>query len=148
MHSYTSVTLHLVFATKERRRFLDRELRAKLFPYMSGIVRAHGGTAITINGVEDHVHALIEMPSTITVAEMLQEMKGSSSRWINESSPGRGFAWQRGYGAFGVCRSRRDEVIRYIENQETHHQRRGFDEEFLALLRAHGITPDSRDFAY
>jgi len=147
MHSYTSVTLHLVFATKERRRFLDRELRAKLFPYMNGIVRARGGTAIVIGGVEDHVHSLIEIPATITVAEMLQELKGPSSRWINESSPGRGFAWQRGYGAFGVCRSRRDEVIRYIENQETHHQRRGFDEEFLALLRAHGITPDGRDFA-
>ncbi|MCM2314073.1 MAG: IS200/IS605 family transposase [Thermoanaerobaculia bacterium] len=146
MHSYTSVAIHVVFATKERRRLLDRELRERVFPYMNGIVREHGGDAITIGGVEDHVHGLIELPSTITIARLVQEIKGSSSRWINETWPRRGFAWQRGYGAFAVCRSKRDAVIRYIEKQEAHHRRIGFDEEFVRMLRVHGITPDSRDF--
>ena len=145
MHSYTSLPIHVVFATKDRRRLLDSELRARLFPYINGIVHAHGGAAIMLGGVEDHVHGLIEVSATVTVTQIVQEIKGSSSRWINETWPRRGFAWQRGYGAFAVGRSMRDAVIRYIESQEAHHRRIGFDEEFVRMLRVHGMTPDPRD---
>ena len=144
MHSYTSVALHVVFATKERRRSIKPELRDRLFAYLGGIVRDQRGYPIAIGGVEDHVHALIEISPVAPIASLMKEIKGSSSRWINETWPRNGFAWQRGYGAFSVSRSNRDAVIRYIERQEEHHSRMTFEEEYIALLQAHGIAFESK----
>ncbi|MFA6958047.1 MAG: IS200/IS605 family transposase [Thermoanaerobaculia bacterium] len=144
MHTYTSVALHVVFATKERRRSLTPEIRDHLFPYLGGIVRDQGGFPITIGGIEDHVHALFEISAVAPISTILRELKGSSSRWINENWPRKGFAWQRGYGAFSVSRSNRDAVIRYIERQEEHHKHLTFEEEYIELLKAHGIAFESK----
>jgi REP element-mobilizing transposase RayT len=134
----------VVFSTKERRRSLVPELRERLFPYLGGIVRDQGGHPITIGGVEDHVHAVIEIPTVASIASIVREIKGSSSRWMNETSPHRRFAWQRGYGVFSVSRSNRDAVIRYVERQEEHHHRMTFEEEYVKLLEAHQIAYEPR----
>lgn len=87
----------------------------------------------------DHVHLLVEIPPTFSVAQAIQKLKGSSSRWMGD-----GFSWQRGYGAFSVSPSQISVVTKYIENQERHHEKRGFEEEFIFLLRSCGVEYDPR----
>ena len=90
--------------------------------------------------MDDHLHMLIQLPPTIALADAVQEIKGSSSKWM-----GKRFAWQRGYGAFSVCKSTLDQVARYIRNQEAHHRRRNYEQEFIALLEKHGVEYDLAD---
>ncbi|MGA8808938.1 MAG: IS200/IS605 family transposase [Thermoanaerobaculia bacterium] len=106
-HSYDNLLTHIVFATKNRRPFIDAALEARLFPYLGGIVRQLDGKSYVINGVEDHVHLLAELPPTIAVAEAIGKVKGSSTYWIHQSFPEQAqFAWQRGYAAFSVSKSK------------------------------------------
>lgn len=143
-HTFTNLLVHVVFSTKDRQPMLDAELRSRLFPYMGGIVRELGGVALAINGPDDHVHALLTMPATVAIADLLRVVKTDSSRWVHEQWPRRrAFAWQTGYGAFSVSRSNTPEVERYIANQEEHHRNVSFQEEFLAFLRRHGIASTS-----
>ncbi|MEA2165741.1 MAG: REP-associated tyrosine transposase [Thermoanaerobaculia bacterium] len=139
-HSYTNLLTHIVYSTKNRRPLIDAALESRLFPYFGGIVRQLGGKLYVVNGVEDHVHLLAELPASIAVAEAVGKIKGSSTHWIHESFSDRSeFAWQRGYGAFSVNRSNVSRVARYIERQKTHHRKRSFPDEFLELLRRHDI---------
>ena len=101
--------------------------------------------AIEIGGVEDHVHILLSLPATMTVAKAMQLIKGGSSKWIHETFPEqRLFAWQVEYGAFTVSVSQLKAVVRYIKGQEEHHNKHTFKEEFVALLTKHGIKYDER----
>lgn len=144
-HSFHYVLMHVVFSTKERRPTLTDDIRDRLFAYMGGIVRDAGGKALVINGVTDHVHCLVSMPSTVSSAEMIRMMKEKSSKWVHENfSEKRTFAWQTGYGAFSLSHSKLGEVIKYITNQEEHHRKVSFQEEFLSLLKRHGIEFDER----
>ncbi len=144
-HSFHYVLIHVVFSTKERRPTLTEDIRARLFTYMGGIVREAGGKALIINGVVDHVHCLVSMPSTVSSAEMIRMMKGKSSKWVHEHFPEkRSFAWQRGYETFSLSHSKLGEVTRYITNQEEHHRKVSFQEEFLSLLKKHDIEFDER----
>jgi putative transposase len=93
-----------------------------------------------IDGMEDHVHLLIDLPPTITLADAVEKIKANSSKWM-----GPRFAWQRGYGAFGVSKSSLGSVVRYIRNQEAHHRLRTYKQEFIALLDKHGIAYDPED---
>lgn len=90
--------------------------------------------------MEDHAHILIQLPPTITLADAVLKIKASSSKWM-----GKGFAWQRGYGAFRVSKSNLDTVVRYIRNQEKHHRKMSYEQEFVALLEKHGIQYDLDD---
>ena len=101
--------------------------------------------ALVIGGAPDHVHLLLSLPSTLSVAEALQQIKGASSRWVHQTFPAeRQFRWQEEYGAFSVSRSQMEKTISYIANQERHHRRKTFQEEFLALLKRHRIEYDER----
>ena len=144
-HSFHYVLIHVVFSTKGRVPTLIEDICFRLFAYMGGIVRDVGGKALIINGVADHVHCLVSMPSTVSSAEMIRMIKGKSSKWVHEHFPEkRSFAWQRGYGTFSVSHSKLREVTRYITNQEKHHRKVSFQEEFLSLLKKHDIEFDER----
>jgi REP element-mobilizing transposase RayT len=143
--SYISSYFHCVFSTKERRRLIAPELRDRLWPFLGGIARQNKMKAIEIGGVEDHVHILLSLPSTMAISKALQLMKGGSSKWIHETFPEhRLFAWQEEYGAFSVSVSQLDKTIEYSKGQEAHHRTMTFQEEFLALLKKHRIEYDER----
>ena len=137
--SYISSYHHCVFSTKERRPLITQQLRERLWPYLGGIAREHNMTALEIGGVEDHVHILLAMPSTMALAKGLQLIKGGSSKWVHDTFPEHAtFAWQVKYGAFSVSYSQIDTLIKYIRNQEEHHRKMTFKEEFLLLLKSIG----------
>ncbi len=145
-HSYSSLRVHIVFSTKGRRRLLSADVQPKLWAYMAGIARNHKFDAVQIGGVEDHCHGLILLPPTIPLAKAVQTIKACSSKWLNETgAAGANFAWQEGYGAFSVSASQTDGVVEYIRHQVEHHRKRNYDEEFLELLRRHGVNYDPSD---
>ena len=139
-HSFTNLLYHLVFSTKERRPCLDPDVRLRLFPYMGGLIREEGGIPLCVNGVEDHVHLLVKLRQDRALSETMRVLKATSSGWMHRTFPEVvGFHWQTGYGAFTVSQSQVGRVRRYIQNQEEHHKGRSFQDEFRALLRAHGV---------
>jgi putative transposase len=143
--SYVSAYFHCVFSTKERRRLITPALAQRLWPYLGGIARENKIKALEIGGVEDHVHVLLSLPATMSIAKALQLIKGGSSKWIHETFPEhRLFAWQEKYGAFSASVSQLDTIIRYIKGQEEHHRKLSFQEEFLALLKKHRIEFDEK----
>jgi putative transposase len=143
--SYVSSYFHCVFSTKERRPLIAPALRDRLWPFLGGIARQNKMKAIEIGGVEDRVHILLSLPSTLPVSKALQLIKGGSSKWVHETFPEhRLFAWQEKYGAFSVSVSQLDKIIQYIKGQEEHHQRLTFQDEFLELLKKHRIEYDER----
>ena len=143
--SYVSSYHHCVFSTKERRPMITPALQERLWPYLGGIARENKMTAIEIGGVEDHVHILLSLPSTISIAKALQLIKGGSSKWVHETFPEQNlFRWQVKYGAFSVSVSQLDRIIDYIKQQPEHHRKMTFKEEFVALLKKHRINYDER----
>jgi REP element-mobilizing transposase RayT len=143
--SYLSAHFHCVFSTKERRPLISPNLRERLWPFLGGIARQNDMKAIEIGGVADHVHLLLSLPSTLSIAEALQLLKGGSSKWVHETFPEhRLLRWQEKYGAFSVSVSQMDTIIRYIKNQEAHHRKMTFQEEFVALLKRHRVEYDER----
>jgi putative transposase len=142
-HTYSSNRVHVVFSTKGRKKNLPVDLLPKLWGYMKGIPKNHGFEVVRIAGVSDHVHALLVVPPAMPLAKAVQSIKGCSSKWLNDTrAAGANFAWQEGYGAFSVSASQTDGVVAYIDNQATHHARRNYEEEFMELLRRHGISYD------
>ena len=144
-NTYAQLRYHLVFSTKYRMPTITSELRDELYDYLGGVLRANGGVLLTAGGMPDHVHLLAGWGTTVTVAEMLKKLKGSSSHWINEQSKN-GFAWQEGYGAFTVSASQVPAVRKYILNQEEHHKKVPFVQEFIGLLKKHGVSFNPREF--
>jgi REP element-mobilizing transposase RayT len=145
MHSFNSCLTHCVWSTKNRASFLDSDLRERLWPYLGGVARENKMKALTVGGVADHVHLLVSLPSTLSVAKAIQLLKGNSSKWIHETFPKLAdFAWQEGYGAFSIGVSGIEATVRYIRNQEEHHSKRAFREEFTAMLRRHGLDYEER----
>jgi REP element-mobilizing transposase RayT len=143
--SYVSSYHHCIFSTKERRPIITAALRERLWPFMGGIARQNKMTAVEIGGVEDHVHILLALPSTIAIAKALQLIKGGSSKWVHDSFPEhRLFGSQTKYGAFSVSVSQLDKIVSYIKDQENHHRKMTFKEEFVALLQKHRIQYDER----
>ena len=139
-NSYISCYVHYVFSTKNHEKWLKSDIREKLFPYIGGICRENNFKLIKAGGVDDHLHLLVSLPSTITIAKAIQYLKGGSSRWIHETFGNmKDFAWQEGYGAFTIGVSQIDETIKYITNQEDHHRKKTFREEFIDFLNYHGI---------
>lgn len=139
-HTYISNLAHCVFSTKERQKILTAEIQHNLFPFIGGIARQNGMRALSVGGVEDHVHILLSLPASIAIAKAVQLIKGGSSKWLNDNyfEP-RAFAWQEGYGAFTISISHINETIAYIQNQKRHHAKKDFKQEFLAFLKKHEI---------
>ena len=139
--SYTNLLYHIVYATKERASLITTALRPRLHEYLGGKVRGLDGIALEINGTNDHVHVLVKLRPTISVSEFLSKLKSGSSGWAKRQTAGR-FGWQARFGAFAVSESQVERVRRYIRNQEEHHRKRSFEEEFKALLRTHRVDFD------
>jgi putative transposase len=138
-HTYASIFIHCVFSTKDRAPRIPAERAPELYAYLSGIAKSEGFSLAAAGGTANHVHLLIVLPATNSLANAMQKLKGSSSRWM-----GLGFSWQEGYGAFSVSPSQVPVVKKYMQNQEEHHRKRNFEEEFLALLQSCGIEYDER----
>jgi len=117
----------------------------ELYKYISGIIKNNGHKMLIINGVPDHIHILIGMRPSQSVSELLKDIKGSSSKWINENNFVKGsFAWQEGYGAFSYGKSQVKEVIHYIENQKEHHRRKTLKEEYIDFLTKFEVEYDEK----
>jgi putative transposase len=144
-HTFVSALYHCVFSTKGRRRLITENLQDRLWPFMGGIAREQGLKALAIGGVEDHVHLLLSLPATISIAKTIQLVKGASSKWVHDTFREHGsFAWQEGYGAFSVGISQADPTIAYIRSQPEHHRQTTFQEEFRMFLAKHQIEYDER----
>jgi REP element-mobilizing transposase RayT len=142
-HSHVCCLVHVVFATAERRPFIRDEIRERLHEYLCGIARENEIPVFAVGGTADHVHLLISLPRTISIAKCVQLLKSGSSKWIHENFQGsRTFAWQEGYGAFSVGVSQRATTVKYILAQVEHHKRISFDDELKKFLSAHGINDD------
>ena len=141
-HTYSQNHIHVVFSTKERQKLIRPQTQPKLWAYMAGIARNHDFLVLANGGIEDHVHLLIQLPATLALAQAVSLLKSNSSRWMNEH--GTRFDWQEGYGAFSVSASNLRTVERYIQNQAVHHKKITFEQEFVALLKKHGIEFDPK----
>jgi len=144
-HTFANLLVHVIFSTKGRAPMLNQGLRDCLFPYMGGIVRELQSTALAINGPADHVHMLIRLSASQSIADVMRIVKANSSKWVHERWPSLSdFAWQAGYGAFSVSESNSQRVKQYIADQEAHHRTVTFQQEFVAFLKRHHITYDER----
>jgi REP-associated tyrosine transposase len=122
--------MHCIWSTKEREPWLTPHLRERLWPYLGGIAKQNQMKALAIGGASDHVHVLLSLPSTLSIAKAMQLLKGNSSKWLRETFPKmQSFAWQEGYGAFSVGISGVDATVAYIRNQAEHHRTRSFRHE-------------------
>ena len=144
--SLSRLWTHLIFSTKDRFPFLDdKVVRVEMHAYLSQMLRAHACETRIVGGVEDHVHALFALSRVQPVASVIKEVKRTSSTWIKQTSRKfEGFYWQGGYAAFSVSHSNLDAVTTYIENQEEHHKRVSFQDEYRAFLKMHAVEYDER----
>jgi len=140
-HTYSANFVHCVFSTKNRKDSIPAELQEQLWAYILGIANHLKIKALAIGGTTNHVHVLVGLPTTMTVAEAVQKLKANSSRWLGEHT-GR-FQWQDGYGSFSVSPSALSTVQAYIRNQKEHHQRRSFEDELRAFLDKSGVAYDA-----
>lgn len=144
--SLAQILVHVVFSTKDRCPYLrDRVIRDEMHAYLGGILSNLGCQSIIVGGVEDHVHLLASLSRTCTAADMVKEVKRGSSLWIKSKSADlQEFSWQNGYGIFSIGASQIPVVKEYIANQEQHHQRVSFQDEFRVLLQRYNIEFDER----
>jgi len=143
-HTFANLLTHVIFSTKDRLPLLTPDLREDMLAYLGGIVRKLRGKVIESNARPDHVHCLLSLPPALALAEALRMLKSNSSLWVHETRRRAAFAWQTGYGAFSVSQSNVPVVVRYIRNQDQHHRKVSFQEEFIAFLKRHGIAYDER----
>ena len=136
---------HLIFSTKNRAPLISAEMEPRLYEYLGGIVRDQGGAALEINGMPDHVHLIIRDSKSVSDIVFIKELKGSSSRWINETlCPTEKFAWQAGYGWFSVGAKDLDIARAYVANQKRHHQKTNFQDEYRKFLEKYRVDFDER----
>lgn len=143
--SLANVLIHLVFSTKDRAPCLTPSIRPALHAYLATVARNAGCECPRVGGVEDHVHLAIRFSRTTTIANLVEELKTSSSKWLKtQSGDLGGFAWQRGYGVFSVGPSDLDALLAYIDRQEEHHRTRTFQDKYRTLLTKYGVAFDAR----
>jgi len=140
-NTYSQLNIHLVFCVQGKENVLNKALRERLFPYISGTIKSKGHFSLAVNGFTDHVHIFFELSPKVAISDLVRDLKSSSSKWINDNKLIKGkFNWQTGYGAFSYSRSQRNTVIKYIMNQEEHHKGLTFKEEYLELLKKFEIN--------
>ncbi len=144
--SLADVLVHIVYSTKQRVRCLEGSgLRSRLYAYLAGICRRRQCCALAAGGTSDHVHLLCQLHRTVALADLLRELKRSSSNWLQSQDVRlRNFAWQAGYGAFSVGCPQAENVAAYIRNQGAQHRQQTFQEEFCLLMTQHKIEFDER----
>jgi len=140
-NTFSQIYIQTVFAVSGRQSLIRNEFKEELYKYITGIVTNQKQKLISINGMPDHLHILIGLRPAMALADLVEEIKKGSSNFINKKKWVRGrFTWQEGYGAFSYGHSQLDTIIRYIQNQEQHHQKRSFKNEYLTLLRKFDIA--------
>ncbi|MEW6685891.1 MAG: IS200/IS605 family transposase [Candidatus Edwardsbacteria bacterium] len=144
-NTYTQIYIHTVFAVQDRTSVIQQTWKERLYKYITGIIQNEGHKLIAINGRPDHIHIFIGMKPLQSIAALVQKIKANSSKWINENRlcVGR-FSWQEGYGAFSCSHSQIDSVVKYIMNQEVHHKKVTFTEEYRRFLKLFDIEYDAR----
>ncbi|MFK7969867.1 MAG: IS200/IS605 family transposase [Bacteroidia bacterium] len=138
--TYTQLYFHIVFAVKGRQNLIANHWKIELYKYITGIVTNKNQKMMIINGMPDHVHLLIGTKPNCNLSDLVRDIKANSSKWINEQrkAPGK-FEWQTGFGAFTLGQSQLPNIIDYIKNQELHHQKKTFREEYVAFLEAYQV---------
>ena len=144
-NTYTQLYVHYVFAVKDRLCLIHNKWKDKLYSYMTGIIDQQGHKLYIINGMSDHIHILISMNPKQSPSDLMYHLKRSSSLWINQNRLSLGkFSWQEGFGAFSLGKSQLPEKIKYIEDQQQHHKKESFREEYLQFLKENDIKFDNR----
>jgi REP element-mobilizing transposase RayT len=144
-NTYTQIYIQYVFAVQNRASLINEKWQTQLYKYISGITEKQDHKLFAINGMPDHVHVLISMNPKQAPSDLMYHIKRSSSLWINDNKLVAGkFSWQEGFGAFSYGKSQITDIARYIENQQQHHKKRSFIEEYIELLNAFGIEYDER----
>jgi putative transposase len=142
-HTSGNILLHLIFSTEQRRPLIKPAFQNKLFAYLGGIIREMRDTALIINGMPDHVHMLIRARPAQSAAQIARTVKTNSTRWLHENGQ-QNFAWQTGYGVFSVSESNVTAVKKYIADQQEHHKKHSFHEEFIAFLKKNNVSYDEK----
>lgn len=143
--SLSSILIHLIFSTKHREPFITAEIESELHPYMAKIFRELKSPSLTIGGTYDHIHILFSLGRVIAIADLVEEVKTNTSKWIKTKGPEfKNFHWQSGYGAFSIGQSSVAAVKRYIRNQKEHHRRITFQDEYRKFLKAYKVDYDER----
>jgi REP element-mobilizing transposase RayT len=144
-NTYSQIHIQVVFAVQNRESLIGSKWKNELYQYLVGIIQNHHHKVIAINGMPDHVHILIGLRPSQSISDLMQKVKGDSSKWINRKGFVLGkFSWQEGYGVFSYGKSQIDDVIEYIKRQEIHHQRKTFKEEYLQFLEKFALDYDER----
>ncbi len=144
-NTYSQIHIHFVFAVKYREGIIQSSWKDELYKYITGIIQNNNHKLISINGMPDHVHLMVGIRPGQSISELMQDIKGSSSKWINEKRFIKTkFEWQEGYGAFSYSKSQIKDVCKYIENQEIYHQKRTFREEYLDMLQKFEVDYDEK----
>ena len=144
-NTYSNLFYHIVFSTKGRKNLISPEIEARVWAYIGGIARKHEIIAIHVGGIENHIHVLILAKPKIAPSQIVQWLKGESSKWIHDTFSDMGsFAWQDGFGVFSVSKSNVREVVDYIKNQREHHKKQTFEDEYTSMLSLNGIDYDER----
>lgn len=143
--THHGILIHVVFSTNKRFKLLHKDWRDDLFAYIGGTATEHKSIVLKSGGMEDHVHLLLKTHPSFAISDTVKLIKGNSSKWINDNRRiNARFEWQRGYGAFSVSESMSETVKRHIENQEEHHRRQSFENEYFTFLKNHNIEYDPR----
>ena len=143
-NTYTQIHIQFVFAVKYRAALIGKEWKERLHQYMTGIFQGNNHKMLQINSMPDHIHIFIGMRPHQSISSLMQNVKTESSKWVKEQNLGHSFAWQEGYGAFSYAKSQVPDVIRYIQNQELHHRKETFLDEYRKFLIAFEIEWDER----
>jgi len=144
-NTYTQIHIQAVFAVQNRISLISQTWENRLYQYITGIIRNNGHKLLLINGMPDHIHILFGMRPTQSLSDLMQDIKGDSSKWINQNKLIKGdFSWQEGYGAFSYSKSQISDVANYIENQKQHHSKHAFIEEYQKFLKDYEIDYDER----
>jgi Transposase and inactivated derivatives len=141
--TYSQIYIQIVFAVEGRQNLLQKEWRQEVFKYMAGIIKNKGQKPIIVNGVEDHAHVFVGLKPVMALSDLVRDIKNNSSNFINGHKWVKGrFNWQEGYGAFSYSHSQIESVYNYIQNQEEHHARQTFKDEYLDFLKKFEIEHD------
>lgn len=139
-NTFTQIYLHLVFAVQNRTSLIRPEWKNELYKYITGIIQNNNHKLIAINGTANHIHIAVGYKPHQLIPELLQDIKGDSSKWINKNNFVRGkFNWQESYGAFSFSHSHIDRIVKYINNQEQHHKKKTFREEYVDMLKKYDV---------
>jgi|SRR5690242_1852848 len=139
-HSFNKIWIHAIWATKEREPFINSNVEEKLHEFIKGELNSQGCRVGIINGMPDHVHCLFLLNPNKPIAEVIKQIKGSSSHFVNQNNLVKEkFSWQTGYAAYSVSESVFEKVFKYIQNQKTHHQKKTFQQEYEEYIRLNGL---------